>query len=475
MWTQYISPTTVEEALLALAKHGAAARLIAGGTDMLIELERGQRPGVTVMIDISRIPGLNQIEADGETIRLGPMVTHNQVVASVLIQDEARPLALACWEVGAPQIRNRATIAGNLITASPANDSIPPLLVLDASVHLTSAARGDRTVRLADFYTGLRRTIMQPDEMLTAIHIPRRPATARGTFLKLGLREAQAISVINVAALLHFDGDQVTHAALALGSVAPTVIRMPEVEAALVGKPLDETTIRDAARLAAAITRPISDVRGTAAYRTEMVKVLVARALRSLRDGQPPLTWEQPAAMLWGKHQGHSTPLPASVTHEASQPIETTINGEPLSISSGQHKTLLRFLREDVGLTGTKEGCAEGECGACTVFLDDSAVMACMVPAPRAHGAAIVTVEGLAQGEDLHAVQQSFIDAGAVQCGYCTPGFIMAGAKLLEEHDHPSRAQVQQSISGNLCRCTGYYKIMDAIMVANDLKSDKEN
>lgn len=476
MWEKYYSVSSLHEALLLLSKHNETARVIAGGTDILIEIEQGKRPDVRVLIDITRVPQLDTIRLHGDRIHLGPLVNHNHIVASELIRQRALPLAQASWEVGAPQIRNRATVAGNLITASPANDTIAPLLALDADVTLSSV-RGERTLPLRNFYNGLRQSIMHPDELLTDISFSAMTLDERGVFLKLGLRRAQAISVVNIAAVVRFDGDQVRRAAVAVGSVAPTVIRLQEVEQMLVGQQLTEDVIDSASQLAASLPRPIDDVRSTASYRAEMIRVLMRRALHMLAEVMQQQTLPTTPAMLWGPHQARVTgnALPQTITHQANTPIEATINGKHRVVTTGQDKTLLRWLREDAELPGTKEGCAEGECGACTVFLDGVAVMACMVPAPRAHGAEIVTVEGLAGPDGLHSIQQAFIDQAAVQCGYCTPGFLMAGAKLLEEVPEPTEAQIQQSISGNLCRCTGYYAIIEAFKEASQMQRSNED
>lgn len=461
MWTQYINATTTDEVLQALSEHGEQARIVAGATDLILELERGVRKGIHTLIDVTRIPNLDTITIDEDNqIHLGPLVTHNHCVESRLIRARAHPLARAAWEVGAPQIRNRGTIAGNLITASPANDTITPLMALDASVTLQSA-RGTRTVALRDFYTGVRKTVMQPDEMLVDISFPAMPSTARGTFIKLALRRAQAISIVNVAVILDLEAETVKSAAIALGAVAPTIIRAAEAEAYLVGKQLSAEVLEEAARLTMESCKPIDDIRGSAAYRREMVRVCTLRALKEVREEREQAGMPVAPILLWaGPTAGEQAPA----THASpSAPIETTINGKNYTFSSGHNKTLLRLLREDANLIGTKEGCAEGECGACTVFLDGRAVMACLVPAPRAHGAQITTVEGLAAHGQLHAVQEAFIEHGAVQCGYCTPGFLMSAAKLLEEKSNPTRHEIEQAITGNLCRCTGYYKIVRAI------------
>lgn len=470
MWRSYFQPETLAETLALLRAH-PGARLVAGGTDVLVELGRGLRPTDT-LIDLTRVAGLRYIAADGATIRLGALATHNDVIASPACVAGALPLAQASLEVGAPQIRARATVAGNLVTASPANDTITALVALGAELAL-AGRDGERALPIGQFYTGVRRTALQPGELLREIRVPALGPRRRGVFLKLGLRRAQAISVVNVAAVLAFDGDgpdaPVSEAAIALGCVAPTIVRSAAAEQALVGRPLTPEAIARAAELAREACAPIDDVRGSAGYRREAVVALVFRALSRIAARDEAAGWpERPVLLESGRPGERAAGDGAGAAALAA--VQTTVNGAPATLAPG--KTLLDALREDAGLTGTKEGCAEGECGACTVWLDGQAVMSCLVPAGQAHGREVTTIEGLARagagrGDGaLHPLQASFIAAGAVQCGYCIPGMLMAGARLLQEHPRPDLGQIQAALGGNICRCTGYAKIIAAVQAA---------
>jgi carbon-monoxide dehydrogenase medium subunit len=296
----------------------------------------------------------------------------------------------------------------------------------------------------------------------------------RGRFVKLGLRRAQAISVIDAAIVLTFDGDLATDARIALGSLAPTIVRARAAEAFVIGKRLTAETAAEAATLAYGAVSPIDDVRGSASYRMATLRNLLAQTLVDLgEDDQGVGVPDDP--VLLDTNPADQERLSASGEVFAGV-IRTRVNGRPLELTASTSCTLLDALRNEAALTGTKEGCAEGECGACTVWLNGQAVMSCLVPAPQAHNAEIVTIEGLALAaangrNGLHPLQQSFIDCGAVQCGYCIPGMLMAGAKLLDERSSPDLPAIQTALSGNICRCTGYRKIFDAVRDAAGARS----
>ena len=480
MWKEYYSVTSIDEALQILAEGGEKARIIAGGTDLLLMMERGAKTGIETLIDVSRIKGQNKIVLDEDgRIHLGPLVTHSECMASKLVRECGLPLAQASREVGAPQIRNLGTVAGNLVSASPANDTITPLMALGARVTLRSM-EGERILPLEDFFIHVNQTDLRPDEMLVDIAFPAMKPNQRGAFIKLALRRAQAISLVNAAVVLTFKGDvgisPIEDVAITLGAVAPTIIHAHSAEMYLQKRQLNEATIAHTAERAMGDAVPIDDVRSSADYRREMVRVCVSRLLTEIMDGsERNIGAGEPVTLASMAGRQKSQGLRASVKHTLDTPIHTRINGVEYVFESGQDKTLLRLLREEAGLTGTKEGCAEGECGACTVFLDGKAVMSCLVPAVRAHEAEIVTIEGIAKNGNLHPVQQAFVDAGAVQCGYCTPGFIMSAVALLEEVPTPSMEQIQTAISGNLCRCTGYYKIVEAIEQASQYGKNSPN
>ena len=468
MWQNYILAESIEQAINALAEAGESGRVIAGGTDLILELERGVRKRISTIIDITKIPGLDEISEDVEgVIHIGPLVTHNHVVGSPLIREKAFALLQACWEVGSPQIRNRGTIAGNLITASPANDTISPLMALDAKVTLESN-RGKRIIPLADFYTGVRKTVMEADEILTDIFFDAPGKDHHSYFIKTALRKAQAISVINVSALLKLNDGFVDDAHITLGAAAPTIIHAEEAEEYLIGKKMSDEVIVQAAERTAEAARTISDLRGSADYRNYMIGVIARKALTAIRDGVNKENIPSDPVLLMGT--GAKVQPPKEPWN--GKEIHTWINGREFRFKTGFEKTLLNLIRDEAGLTGTKEGCAEGECGACTVYLDGRAVMSCLVPAPRAHGSEIVTIEGITPEDGMHPVQESFVDYGAIQCGFCTPGFIMSAAKLLEERKTPSQEEIRLAISGNLCRCTGYYKIVEAIEKASQIAKE---
>lgn len=467
MWDQYYLASNLENAVDLLARFENRIKVIAGGTDLILEIERGGYKEKDILLDISRIADLDQIKHENGEIHIGSLVTHNQVVCSEPIRNYAACLAEACYQVGSPQIRNRGTVAGNLITASPANDTITPLVALDAEIVLISV-KGERRIKVTDFYTGVRKTVLQGNEILKEIIIKAIPGS-RSSFFKFALRNAQAISLVNAAVSIILEKEIIKSGIVTLGAVAPKIVRAHNLEEKLKGMKLSDVNLLDLSTHIEEIS-PISDIRASKEYRTEMSNLCIRRCFENLQNTKSGLVQipDQPVTLEGKKRTNDYSKFQENQIIDSKHPIETTINGKAYTFENVHQKTLLHLIRENAGLTGTKEGCDEGECGACTVYLDGKAVMSCLVPAPRAHHAQIQTIESLSDGNQLHPVQKAFIDEGAVQCGYCTPGFIMSAVKLLEENQTPTENEVKAAITGNLCRCTGYYKIVKAIEKAAD-------
>lgn len=462
MWKDYLIISNLEELCNELDKDPSGKRIIAGGTDLLLEMERGLRPEIHTLLDITRIQGLDRIWEDNEGyIHIGPLVTHNDIVQSKLIREKAYPLLQACWQIGSPQIRNAGTVAGNLITGSPANDTITPLMAFGASLTLRSK-QGERKVALQDFYKGVRKTIIQPNEVLVDIIFKSMPGDEKGQYIKSALRRAQAISVVNACVIIRMNKSMIEKCVITMGAVSPTIIHAVKAEKQLTGILLDKNIIDQAADLVEEDIKPISDIRGSDQYRNYMMKVILKKALESIWKAESlnPVP-EYPVLLVHDPIKSQSYP------EWDGKKIITNINNKEFTIEKGLNKNLLSLIREQAGLTGTKEGCGEGECGACTVHFNGKAVMSCLVPAPRAHGSVITTIEGLSEAEKQSPLQEAFIEYGAVQCGFCTPGFIMSADMLLKEKQEPDQDDIKQAITGNLCRCTGYYKIIQAIESAS--------
>jgi CO/xanthine dehydrogenase FAD-binding subunit len=283
---EYIRPKSLGEALAALDEHGARSLLIAGGTDLLPVMRKTRYPGngaaARVLVDVGRLGELTGIVEEDGLLRVGGAASLAAIAASPLIKQKAPIFAAAALSVGSPLVRNRATVGGNLATASPSADTAPALLALDAVVRLSSAKAGVREVGIADFFVGYRSTALRADEVITAVLVPVPPAESAGRFEKVGLRNADAISVVCVATVLELDKGSCRKARIALGAVAPVPVRAVAVEQALEGRHVDAGAARECAHLVHQDISPIDDVRGSGAYRGWVAEAVVARTIMQI-------------------------------------------------------------------------------------------------------------------------------------------------------------------------------------------------
>lgn len=271
------SPPTLEEALALLARHGPAATVMAGGTDLLVTLKEGA-PAPAVVVSLTRIPELARIHEGADALIVGAAATANAVAASEIVRRRAPALADAARTLASYPVRNRATIGGNLAGAVPSADFPPILIALEASVDLISP-RGPRRVALADFFVGARRTVRAPDEILTAVRVPVSRLRTGACYLKFGRRGASALAVAGVAARVQLDGDRCAGCRVVLGAVAPTPLLVRPAGDCPFDRRFNPECMPHNATAAIDQSRPITDVRGSVEYRRHLVERLTRRAV----------------------------------------------------------------------------------------------------------------------------------------------------------------------------------------------------
>ncbi len=482
----YYEPETVAEAAALLAQHNGRARLMAGGTDLLVQM-KVERLAPEAVISLNRIPGLDRIEVQEKALCIGARASILSIERHPLVRTHYQALAEACANFSSTQVQTMGTIGGNLGNASPAADSAPSLLAFGAMLTLAGPG-GERTLPLDEFFLGPGKAVLQPSELITAVTLPQPQAGTGSAFAKVS-RVTNDIAKANCAVMLvRGAGGRILDCRLAFGSVAPTPIRAPRAEALLTGQVWSEALADAAAEAAAAEVTPIDDVRSTAAYRREAVRVMVSDGLRwawqraevgemggwgdtetgghgdggtrGHRDAGSILSGAGVGAPAESKDAAH-------LGADEKRLIALKVNGRVARVWVSPHDLLLNVLRNDLELTGTKYGCGIGECSACTVLLDGRPVLSCLVLAVEAAGHDIITIEGLAKPDGtLDPLQETFIDYGAYQCGYCTPGQIITAKSLLLENPHPTEDDVRRHLRGNMCRCTGYAAITRAVLAA---------
>jgi carbon-monoxide dehydrogenase medium subunit len=274
----YFEPRSVGEALALLGKYGERAKVIAGGTDVMVDVKYKEEPDC--LVNIKRIPGMREIEEGPDGLRIGALVTIREIETNRLVRERLPVLWEACHQFASLQIRNTATLGGNVCRASPSGETLAPLLVLEARARV-SFPDGEKTLPLGSFFQGPGQTALGAAGILTGVEIPWPPAESRGTYLKHAVRGAMDIAMVGIAVLLvpASDRESIADARLGLGAVAPTPIRARKAEALLRGKKLDRALAREAGEVAASEASPITDQRASDEYRGWIVAALARRGL----------------------------------------------------------------------------------------------------------------------------------------------------------------------------------------------------
>jgi aerobic-type carbon monoxide dehydrogenase small subunit (CoxS/CutS family)/CO/xanthine dehydrogenase FAD-binding subunit len=444
----YHRPTRLEEAQ-ELAAQGATP--LAGGTRLLAS--DASVPNVLDLVGL----GLTGVKVDDEDVEIGSATPLQDIVDSPIVWSATAGLLPTACRAAFPSrlLRGMATIGGEAVHDDPDSELAAALLALNAvfMVELPGELRESPALR---FLRGPA-TDLAGGGILRAVLIPGAP---HGAALERAAVLPSAPPLVAVAATATFSGDKVARVRLVVTGLATPPARFIEAEAQLERTGGEEDALEHAAVLASAHAPFRDDPWASADERRRMSRPLLLRALRTaLERGRRREATERPRLRPLLPHRA-----PAPMPYFTSGRLELTVNGRRLRAEAEARTTLLDLLRS-AGIFGVKAGCATGRCGACAVLLDGRPVASCLTLAVRAQGRAVVTVEGLGTAERPHPLQAAFAEAGASQCGFCTPGLVLGARALLDAVADPTEAEVRDALSG-LCRCTGYAKPVAAVLAA---------
>ena len=486
--------------------------------------EPGELPGQlpdtypSNVIDITFVPELHGFEERSDGLWIGALTSIYTLATSELLWTKYTALAEAAAAFGSTQVMMMGTLGGNVCNGSPASDTVPALIAFGADAYLVGP-EGERTAAVGDLLEGPGKVRLRKGEILAAVRLPRTGGQTGSAFLKLSRVRADLAKASVAVRVSRGEDGRCTSARIELGSVGPTVIRARTAEGALSGKALTTELALTVGEIAAGEIAPIDDVRSTADYRRRVTVALthdclleawkrcatdvahvprgigvqaaaeaatvprgdqgslsvspVGDALRLDADEKTRIALTRSRSELENSPKRGESAVPIlqgtrSMRAQSTDrvPIELVVNGVRTSLSVYPNELLLNVLRERLELTGAKYGCGIGECGACTVWLNGTPVLGCLVLAVSADGGNVQTIEGEAIDGHLSALQRAFIDENAFQCGYCTPGMLMMTKKLLEEIPEPTEGEIRDYLKGNHCRCTGYASIVRAVQRA---------
>lgn len=443
---RYSRPESLEEALEEL-EEGEAVPL-AGGQSLIpmMKLRVLEVKGLVDLNDLEELRGVREVEGE---VRIGALETHNEVATNQTLRREFPSLSASAWEIADLQVRNRGTIGGSITNADPSSNYLPVLMTLDAEVVIVG--KGERRERLEEFVRGPYTTSLRRGELVKEVALRKEN---RRTGFALARRGGSSYPIAVVAVSMSLEDGVVTSSKLAIGGVYERPVSFKDF---LVGKGLGEVREEEVLKALDPLLEEvgvIEDVHGGKEYKLKVAKRLVVEAVKEV--ARPPPVKEMETHWRNGRRLGPST----------RHVVKVKVNGTWLEGEVESRKLLVDFLRER-GFTEVKRGCDEGKCGACTVLVNGRAVKSCNVFAVQADNQEVTTIRGLVKGGGLNYLQRAFLESYAMQCGFCTHGFMMVTHDYLDNVDPEAKDETLVHCVKNVCRCTGYVQIIKAIRTAS--------